>query len=58
MTFTRTFTAAHWGVYEVEYDKAGNATRLHPFSLDPDPSPIGLHMLSLWMIGRILEVAG
>ena len=24
----------------------GKATRLHPFSKDPDPSPIGLHMLS------------
>lgn len=46
MTHQRTLTAAHWGVYEVEYDEAGNATRLHPFSKDPDPSPIGLHMLS------------
>jgi biotin/methionine sulfoxide reductase len=46
MTHQRTLTAAHWGVYEVEYDDAGNATKLHPFSKDPDPSPIGLHMLS------------
>src|SRR5215468_5571231 len=46
MTSRRTFTAAHWGVYEVEYDAAGKPTRLHPFSRDPDPSPIGLHMLS------------
>jgi len=46
MTHQRTLTAAHWGVYEVEYDEAGNAARLHPFSKDPDPSPIGLHMLS------------
>lgn len=46
MTHQRTLTAAHWGVYEVEYDEAGNPTRLHPFSRDPDPSPIGLHMLS------------
>jgi biotin/methionine sulfoxide reductase len=46
MTHQRTLTAAHWGVYEVEYDAAGNATKLHPFSKDPDPSPIGLHMLS------------
>ena len=46
MTHQRTLTAAHWGVYEVEYDEAGKATRLHPFSKDPDPSPIGLHMLS------------
>src|SRR5712671_7371957 len=46
MTHQRTLTAAHWGVYEVEYDDNGQATRLHPFSKDPDPSPIGLHMLS------------
>ena len=46
MTHQRTLTAAHWGVYEVEYDETGKATRLHPFSKDPDPSPIGLHMLS------------
>jgi biotin/methionine sulfoxide reductase len=46
MTHQRTLTTAHWGVYEVEYDDAGNAVRLHPFSKDPDPSPIGLHMLS------------
>jgi biotin/methionine sulfoxide reductase len=46
MSHTRTLTAAHWGVYEVEYDEAGQASRLHPFPLDPDPSPIGLHMLS------------
>jgi len=46
MTHQRTLTAAHWGVYEVEYDDKGQATKLHPFSQDPDPSPIGLHMLS------------
>ncbi|MDP3158849.1 MAG: molybdopterin-dependent oxidoreductase [Reyranella sp.] len=46
MTHQRTLTTAHWGVYEVEYDDAGQAVRLHPFSKDPDPSPIGLHMLS------------
>jgi hypothetical protein len=46
MTHQRTLTAAHWGVYEVEYDDNGQATRLHPFSKDPDPSAIGLHMLS------------
>lgn len=46
MTHQRTLTAAHWGVYEVEYDEKGQATKLHPFSKDPDPSPIGLHMLS------------
>src|ERR1700704_2515007 len=42
----RTLTLAHWGVYEVEYDETGTAIHLHPFSKDPDPSPIGLHMLS------------
>ncbi|HTR84225.1 MAG TPA: molybdopterin-dependent oxidoreductase, partial [Reyranella sp.] len=46
MTHQRTLTAAHWGVYEVEYDDKGQPARLHPFSKDPDPSPIGLHMLS------------
>src|SRR6266852_6462839 len=46
MTHQRTLTAAHWGVYEVEYDATGKAKRLHPFSKDPDPSPLGLHMLS------------
>lgn len=46
MTHQRTLTTAHWGVYEVEYDDKGQPIRLHPFSKDPDPSPIGLHMLS------------
>ena len=46
MTHQRTYTAAHWGTYEVEYDDKGQAVKLHPFSKDPDPSPIGLHMLS------------
>src|SRR5436190_9588553 len=46
MTRQRTLTAAHWGVYEVEYDAHGQASKLHPFAKDPDPSPIGLHMLS------------
>src|SRR5215510_11641223 len=46
MTHQRTLTAAHWGVYEVEYDEKGQAAKLHPFAKDPDPSPIGLHMLS------------
>src|SRR5439155_19894487 len=45
MTHQRTLTAAHWGVYEVEYDEHGKASKLHPFSKDPDPSPIALHML-------------
>jgi biotin/methionine sulfoxide reductase len=38
-------TAAHWGVYEVEM-RDGQAVALHPFGPDPDPSPIGLHMLA------------
>ena len=46
MTRQRTLTTAHWGTYEVEYDDKGQAVKLHPFSKDPDPSPIGLHMLS------------
>lgn len=46
MTHQRTLTTAHWGTYEVEYDDKGQAVKLHPFSKDPDPSPIGLHMLS------------
>lgn len=46
MKHPRTLTAAHWGVYEVEYDDAGRAVRLHPFANDADPSPIGLHALS------------
>jgi hypothetical protein len=35
MTQHRTLTSTHWGVYEVEYDEAGKAIRLHPFSKDP-----------------------
>src|SRR5436309_14380043 len=46
MKHPRTLTVAHWGVYEVEYDETGEAIKLHPFVKDPDPSPIGLHMLS------------
>ncbi|WP_312404662.1 molybdopterin guanine dinucleotide-containing S/N-oxide reductase [Rhizobium sp.] len=38
----KTFTAAHWGVYEVKADQTG--LRLEGFAQDPDPSPIGLHM--------------
>jgi biotin/methionine sulfoxide reductase len=46
MSHQRTLTQAHWGVYEVEYDAMGEPAKLHPYSKDPDPSPIGLHMLS------------
>lgn len=38
------YTSSHWGIYEVERN-AGGAARVLPFSLDPDPSPIGLHQL-------------
>ncbi|MFO1323447.1 MAG: molybdopterin-dependent oxidoreductase [Burkholderiales bacterium] len=37
------YTAAHWGVYEV--DRSGDKVALRPLPEDPDPSPIGLHML-------------
>jgi biotin/methionine sulfoxide reductase len=39
-----TYTAAHWGIYEVEASSAGKPT-LRPFSRDPDPSPIGIDQL-------------
>ena len=45
MTEQRTLTATHWGVYEVEW-RDGKAAQIHPFRDDPDPSPIGLSMLS------------
>ncbi|MET0287697.1 MAG: molybdopterin-dependent oxidoreductase [Polyangiales bacterium] len=37
------YTAAHWGIYELERTEAG--PRLKPFARDPDPSPIGLDQL-------------
>ena len=37
------YTAAHWGVYAV--DRSGADVVLRPLPEDPDPSPIGLHML-------------
>lgn len=39
------YTAAHWGVYEVEHDGPGGAPRVLPFVSDPDPSAIGLYQL-------------
>lgn len=42
---SRTYSAAHWGIYEVEQDGAGGA-RLKPLSADPDPTRIGLDQLS------------
>jgi len=41
----RTYTAAHWGVYEVEPGRVGADPTLHPLTGDPDPSPIGLDQL-------------
>ena len=41
---SRRYTAAHWGIYEVESRAAGRPV-LRPFAGDPDPSPIGLHQL-------------
>jgi biotin/methionine sulfoxide reductase len=41
----RTYTAAHWGIYEVERDPEGNRPRILPFTADPDPSPIGQDQL-------------
>jgi biotin/methionine sulfoxide reductase len=37
------YTAAHWGIYEIERTDAG--PRIQPFARDPDPSPIGLDQL-------------
>ena len=36
----RPLTSNHWGTYEVEA-RGGKVIALHPFSQDPDPSPIG-----------------
>ncbi|WP_454689044.1 molybdopterin guanine dinucleotide-containing S/N-oxide reductase [Achromobacter aloeverae] len=40
----RTYTAAHWGLYEVTPARNGGRPTLRPFHDDPDPSEIGLHM--------------
>ena len=40
----RRYTAAHWGIYEVERPADGPPT-LRPYRHDPDPNPIGLDML-------------
>lgn len=47
MTARRELTSSHWGVYEVVRDAAGGAT-LRGLAEDPDPSPIGLHMLEAY----------
>ncbi len=33
-------TSTHWGAYDVEVDN-GRIVALHPFPMDPDPSPLG-----------------
>ncbi|MGD0678104.1 MAG: molybdopterin-dependent oxidoreductase [Polyangiaceae bacterium] len=39
------FTAAHWGIYEVETPEGSLLPTLRPFARDPDPSPIGIDQL-------------
>jgi biotin/methionine sulfoxide reductase len=39
------YSAAHWGIYEIERDPGADAPRLSPLGLDPDPNPIGLDQL-------------
>ena len=39
------YTASHWGTYEVTHASDGTPA-LRPWSRDPDPCDIGLHMLS------------
>ena len=41
------YTTSHWGVYEVRRNAHGDPS-LHPHPDDPDPSPIGLHMLAAY----------
>jgi biotin/methionine sulfoxide reductase len=43
---TKHQTLTHWGAYEVE-SAAGTVTRVHRFSADPDPSPIGYSMVDV-----------
>jgi len=40
------YTASHWGIYEVHRDAPAGQVALAPFRRDPDPSPIGLAMLA------------
>lgn len=40
------YSAAHWGVYEVDRGEGDAAPQLRPLSFDPDPSPIGLDQLA------------
>ncbi len=41
----RRYSAAHWGVYEIERPLAGGLPKLSSLALDPDPNPIGLDQL-------------
>ena len=38
------YTMSHWGTYEIHQGRRG--PRLKGLEADPDPSPIGLHMLA------------
>jgi biotin/methionine sulfoxide reductase len=40
-----TYTAAHWGIYELETHVAGDRPHIRAFARDPDPSSIGLDQL-------------
>jgi biotin/methionine sulfoxide reductase len=42
---TVSYTAAHWGIYEVETREPGDTPKLRPFAGDSDPSRIGLDQL-------------
>ena len=48
---TRTYTATHWGIHEVE-GREGMPPRLHPYRRDPNPNPIGLDALDP-SVGRL-----
>jgi biotin/methionine sulfoxide reductase len=39
------YSAAHWGIYEIEQGGMGTVPRLSSLSIDPDPNPIGLDQL-------------
>ncbi|WP_404713722.1 molybdopterin-dependent oxidoreductase [Sphingomonas sp. MMS24-J13] len=41
----RRYSAAHWGVYEVEQGPDGADPILKPLAIDPDPNPIGRDQL-------------
>ncbi len=40
-----TYTAAHWGIYQIETPVAGEGPHIRAFARDPDPSSIGLDRL-------------